>query len=93
MCAPATRPRQGSVVLTFGQSAVEVQDATLPRQAFQYSWVKILEMGIALARLGDTETGSVGFQFSLWRDGLPVDAVPQHGWLELKTTDPDAWGP
>jgi alpha-amylase/alpha-mannosidase (GH57 family) len=24
------------------------------------------------------------FQFSLWRDGLPIDAVPQEGWLESR---------
>jgi hypothetical protein len=50
-------------------------------------------MRLSLEALGAAESGSLGFQFSLWRDGLPVDAVPQHGWLELKTTDPDAWGP
>jgi len=29
------------------------------------------------------------FQFSLWQAGLPMDAVPAQGWLELKTTDPE----
>jgi hypothetical protein len=28
------------------------------------------------------------FQFSLWQSGLPLDAVPQQGWLEIRTTDP-----
>jgi hypothetical protein len=28
------------------------------------------------------------FQFSLWQGGLPIDAVPQQGWLEMRTTDP-----
>jgi hypothetical protein len=37
--------------------------------------------------------GTVGFQFSLWRDGLPIDAVPQHGWLEVQSTAPDTWVP
>jgi hypothetical protein len=27
------------------------------------------------------------FQLSLWQGGLPVDAVPQQGWLILRTTD------
>ena len=25
---------------------------------------------------------------SLWQGGLPIDAVPQQGWIEMKTTDP-----
>ena len=29
----------------------------------------------------------VRFQLSLWAAGLPVDAVPQQGWLEMHTTD------
>jgi hypothetical protein len=29
------------------------------------------------------------FQFSLWQGGLPIDAVPQQGWIEMKTTDPE----
>jgi hypothetical protein len=29
----------------------------------------------------------VKFQLSLWSAGLPVDAVPQQGWLEMHTTD------
>jgi len=28
------------------------------------------------------------FQFSLGQSGLPLDAVPQQGWLEIRTTDP-----
>jgi hypothetical protein len=25
----------------------------------------------------------------VWEAGLPIEAIPQQGWLELKTTDPD----
>ena len=39
--------------------------------------------------LGKTiEIGGLRFQFSLWQGGLPIDAVPQQGWIEMKTTDP-----
>jgi alpha-amylase/alpha-mannosidase (GH57 family) len=30
------------------------------------------------------------FQFSLWKDGLPMDAVPQQGWLEAAPVDEDS---
>jgi hypothetical protein len=32
--------------------------------------------------------GGVKFQFSLWQGGLPLDAVPQQGWIELASTSP-----
>jgi alpha-amylase/alpha-mannosidase (GH57 family) len=50
---------------------------------------KILEAGVPLAGLGAVAGQSVRFQFSLWKDGLPMDAVPQQGWLELPATTPD----
>jgi hypothetical protein len=28
------------------------------------------------------------FQFSLWQGGLPIDAIPQQGWIQMRTTDP-----
>jgi alpha-amylase/alpha-mannosidase (GH57 family) len=86
-------PLEGSVVLGFGGAGVDVLNTNLDRQTFAYSWGKILEVSIALDALGRKDDSPVGFQFSLWRDGLPVDAVPQHGWLEVKSTDPDSWGP
>jgi alpha-amylase/alpha-mannosidase (GH57 family) len=50
---------------------------------------KILEAGVPLAAFSSAVGQPVRFQFSLWRDGLPMDAVPQQGWLELPVTEPD----
>ncbi|HTM47387.1 MAG TPA: glycoside hydrolase family 57 protein [Bryobacteraceae bacterium] len=52
------------------------------RCAFQ----KILEAAIPLNKPGQP----VKFQFSLWKDGLPVDAIPPQGWIELATAS-DPW--
>jgi hypothetical protein len=49
----------------------------------------VLEARFALAALGVPSGGGVRFQLSVWQAGLPVDAVPQQGWLEMRTTDPD----
>ena len=49
----------------------------------------VLEARFSLAALGVPPGGGVRFQLSLWQGGLPMDAIPQQGWLELKTTDPD----
>jgi hypothetical protein len=34
---------------------------------------------------------SLRLQISLWKDGLPVDALPQEGWIEVSTAEPIEW--
>jgi hypothetical protein len=59
---------------------------------FECAWVKILEIRLSLDALGEETGEPIGIQVSLWRDGLPLDAVPQSGWLEMATTNPALWG-
>jgi hypothetical protein len=56
------------------------------------AYARILEARIPLASVGVAEKRGVRFQFSIWQAGLPIDAVPQQGWLELPTTDPEKVG-
>ena len=49
---------------------------------------RVLEARIPLAAVGVAGGAGLRFQFSLWQGGLPMDAVPQQGWLEMPTTDP-----
>jgi hypothetical protein len=49
---------------------------------------RILEARIPMRPLGIQPGGGVRFQFSLWQDGLPLDAIPQQGWIRMVTTDP-----
>jgi alpha-amylase/alpha-mannosidase (GH57 family) len=50
---------------------------------------RVLEAGFPLGAIGVAPGRGVRFQLSLWGAGLPVDAVPQQGWLELHSTNPD----
>lgn len=43
----------------------------------------VLEVRFSLAALGVSPGSPLRFQLSLWKGGLPVDALPQQGWLEL----------
>jgi hypothetical protein len=52
------------------------------------AFARVLEVRISLRSMGVEHGGGLRFQFLLWQSGLPVDAVPQQGWLELRTTDP-----
>jgi hypothetical protein len=52
---------------------------------------KIFEMRVPLDGVGVKFGQSLRFQLSLWQGGLPLDALPQQGWLELSTADPSDW--
>jgi hypothetical protein len=52
------------------------------------AFLRILEVRFPLAAVAVVKGCGVRFQLSLWQGGLPVDAVPQQGWLEMSTTCP-----
>ena len=58
------------------------------RAAVECAFGRILEARIPLDAVGVPNGRGLRFQFSLWQGGLPMDAIPHQGWLELPTTDP-----
>ncbi len=52
------------------------------------AFLRILELSFPLDAAGADAGDGVRFQLSLWKGGLPVDAVPQQGWIEMATTNP-----
>jgi hypothetical protein len=59
-----------------------------PANAVVCALGRVLEVRISLQALGIAAARGLRFQFSLWLSGLPIDAVPQQGWLEMRTTNP-----
>jgi len=59
--------------------------------AVEASFHKILEVRLALAQFGVEMGRGLRFQLSLWRDGLPMDALPPQGWLKCSTAEPTDW--
>jgi len=53
------------------------------------AYARVLEVSVPLAAIGVASGRGLRFQCSLWQAGLPIEAIPQQGWLDLKTTDPD----
>lgn len=65
--------------LTGGQAEI-VAGATLkPRMA----WKTVLEVGIPFDRLQIGADDRVKIQVSVWQQGLPMDSLPQEGWIEF----------
>jgi len=84
------------VMLNFVNGRLEAADTRLanPRDsesAIQFAFHKVLEVRLSLAALAIPQGGSLRLQISLWKDGLPVDAVPQEGWVDLSTAEPTDW--
>ena len=63
--------------------------ATIPA-ATEAMFHKVLELRVALAALGVEPGGALRLEVSVWQSGLPVDAAPQQGWLDVSTADPGA---
>ncbi|HEV3199644.1 MAG TPA: glycoside hydrolase family 57 protein [Bryobacteraceae bacterium] len=83
------------IPIVFSPGAVyptETKLAALPEDkssnAVECALGRVLEVRISLIALGIAAGSGLRFQFSLWRGGLPIDAVPQQGWLEMRTTNP-----
>jgi alpha-amylase/alpha-mannosidase (GH57 family) len=82
-----------SIEIGFANGAAQVTRMNLAAppaegQPVEFAFVRILEARISLASMGVAPGSGLRFQFSLWQSGLPMDAVPQQGWLEMRTTDP-----
>ncbi|MFB3827632.1 MAG: glycoside hydrolase [Bryobacteraceae bacterium] len=90
-------PHTSSIVIRFDHGrahAAEVKLAASPGASLrpvECAFKRVLEVRVSLAALGVPPGGNLQFQFSLWRGSLPMDAVPQQGWLEALTGEPPEW--
>jgi alpha-amylase/alpha-mannosidase (GH57 family) len=58
----------------------------------EFAFSKIFEARIPLSAIGAALRQPVRFHLSIWQDGLPLDAAPQQGWLDVSTAEPSEWG-
>jgi alpha-amylase/alpha-mannosidase (GH57 family) len=86
---------QGSAVrlirVRFQEGAAVVAESNLIAGEAEVALGKILELRVPLDGVGVKFGQSLRFQLSLWQGGLPLDALPQQGWLEFSTADPSDW--
>jgi len=60
-------------------------------QAAEFAFKSVLEARLSLSALGVSGEKPIRFQFSLWQGGLPMDAVPQQGWIDMPALDQVEW--
>jgi hypothetical protein len=93
--ASADQALASFVVLAFRDGVAKPSEVRLAKgndpAAAEFAFRKILEARVALAALGVGRGQSLRLQLSLWKQGLPVDATPQEGWLEISTAEPTDW--
>jgi alpha-amylase/alpha-mannosidase (GH57 family) len=52
---------------------------------------RICEVKISLPSIGISFGYDLRFQVSLWQSGLPMEALPPQGWIDLSTAEPTDW--
>jgi len=75
-----------SVVLHLERGRVSVSESAFP---VRYAYQSILEVEVPLEQVQEDRNVSLRFNVSFWHKGLPVDALPQQGWLQVKTNEWD----
>ncbi len=56
------------------------------------AYLRVVELAVDLAMLGIAADQPVRFQLSVWRRGLPADALPADGWIQFVPAVTAPWG-
>ncbi len=94
---PLAQPsRESYVALWFNGSTPETRDLRLAepdhgRAGIESALREVLELRLPLRAMAVATGQSLELQISFWKNGLPVDAVPPEGWLEISTAEPTEW--
>jgi alpha-amylase/alpha-mannosidase (GH57 family) len=74
-----------------GEPAIRVIPLTGVMDGVEAACGRVCEVKVSLSPIGITLGHSLRFQLSLWQAGLPMDALPTQGWIELSTAEPSDW--
>lgn len=80
------RDMQVSAVLT--NSGVELEGDSRVQDGVSAAYGRIFELACHFERCGFQADQPFRMQLSVWRDGLPLDALPAQGWIELIPASP-----
>jgi alpha-amylase/alpha-mannosidase (GH57 family) len=73
-----------AITIRFGHGTARVEQGPAGL-VIECAYTRVLEVKIA-------RPAPLAFQLSLWRGGLPMDAVPQQGWIKVAASLVGDWG-
>jgi alpha-amylase/alpha-mannosidase (GH57 family) len=65
----------------------QIAGSSAPGEELGVALQRSFEFKVPLATLQAADGAKIRLRFSLWQNGLPVDALPAEGWLELAVVD------
>ncbi len=83
--------RSYRLVLSGGRARLTEPVAPGAASQAEFAFHKILEARLPLEALGVAFGESLRLQISVWEEGLPLEALPPQGWLEISTAEPLEW--
>jgi alpha-amylase/alpha-mannosidase (GH57 family) len=79
------------IVFPLAQFSVLVADLPIAAGGFRAALGKVCEIAIPLAQISAAASENVRMKVSIWQGALPLDSLPQEGWIELAVGDPPEW--
>ena len=79
------------IVFPLAQFSVLVADLPIASGGFRAALGKVCEIAIPLAQISAAASENVRMKVSIWQGALPLDSLPQEGWIELAVGDPPEW--
>ncbi len=80
-----------SLAVHLEKGKVSLKDSNFDAKDVEFNFQTILEIAIPLKSIGVESLESVQFLSSFWHGGLPIDALPQQGWLSISRSEKGEW--
>jgi hypothetical protein len=88
--------KENRVRLKIDGSGLQAEELSLAgttvSEPASFAFQTVLEVRLSLAALGVPAGHPARIQLSVWQDGLPMDALPQQGFIEASTAEIGEWG-
>lgn len=71
--------------------AMSLSGSEESEQGVECAYGRVCEIRASLPAFHVAAGHDLRFQLSLWQNGLPMEALPAQGWIELSTAEPTDW--
>lgn len=79
------------LVFPLAEFSLNLGETPVTSDGFRAAMGRIFEVAIPLTAVAAASSENVRLKLSLWQGALPLDSLPQEGWIELAIGDPAEW--